>query len=231
MPSTISKRPAGRACGAKPNSEMTPSTSTNSSGFVRAIIGQHVSPDGIAATIVAERASIGTLSLIQGTNSSGRSALPTMMVRSSASAAATRLADHMTIYLGILLALACAFTTNLAFLYKHRGACAAPAVHVHHPLRSARDLFRSRWFAIGMLVAVGAWMLHVAALALAPMSVVQAVLAGGVVLLAVMAERIFGFRSARASGSASASPRSGSCCSASRCRTSTAPSRSSRCRA
>lgn len=99
----------------------------------------------------------------------------------------------MTIYFGILLALACAFTTNLAFLYKHRGACAAPAVHVHHPLRSARGLFRSRWFAIGMLVAVGAWALHVGALALAPMSVVQAVLAGGVVLLAVMAERIFGF--------------------------------------
>ena len=34
---------------------------------------------------------------------------------------------------------------------------------------------RSRWFAIGMLVALGAWVLHVAALALAPMSVVQAV--------------------------------------------------------
>ncbi len=99
----------------------------------------------------------------------------------------------MNIYFGILLALACAFTTNLAFLYKHRGAVAAPAVHVHHPLRSARGLFRSRWFAIGMLVAVGAWVLHVGALALAPLSVVQAVLAGGVVMLAVMAERIFGF--------------------------------------
>jgi multidrug transporter EmrE-like cation transporter len=99
----------------------------------------------------------------------------------------------MTIYLGILFALACAFTTNLGFLYKHRGACAAPAVHVGHPLRSARDLFRSRWFAIGMLVASVAWGLHVVALALAPMSVVQAVLAGGVVLLAVMAERFFGF--------------------------------------
>ena len=100
----------------------------------------------------------------------------------------------MTIYLGILLALACAFTTNLAFLFKHRGACAAPAVHVSRPLRSARGLFASRWFAIGMLVAVGAWLLHVGALAMAPMSVVQAVLAGGVVMLAVMAERIFGFR-------------------------------------
>jgi len=60
-------------------------------------------------------------------------------------------------------------------------------------LRSAGSLFGSKWFAIGMLVATGAWGFHVAALALAPMSVVQAVLSGGVVLLAVMAERLFGF--------------------------------------
>jgi multidrug transporter EmrE-like cation transporter len=98
----------------------------------------------------------------------------------------------MTLTLGISLALLCAFVTNLAFLYKHRGACAAPSVNFRHPLRSGGALFRSKWFAIGMLVAVGAWVLHVAALAVAPMSVVQAVLAGGVVLLAVMAERIFG---------------------------------------
>jgi drug/metabolite transporter (DMT)-like permease len=100
----------------------------------------------------------------------------------------------MTIYIGIALAAVCAFTTNLAFLYKHRGACAAPCVDVRHPIRSGVGLFRSRWFALGMLVAVGAWLFHVGALAMAPMSVVQAVLAGGVVMLAVMAERIFGFR-------------------------------------
>jgi drug/metabolite transporter (DMT)-like permease len=99
----------------------------------------------------------------------------------------------MTTYTGILLAFACAFATNLGFLYKHRGACAAPAVDMRHPLRSARALFASKWFTIGMLVAIGAWGFHVAALALAPMSIVQAVLAGGVVLLAVMAERLFGF--------------------------------------
>ena len=98
----------------------------------------------------------------------------------------------MTLQLGILLALLCAFATNLGFLYKHRGACAAPAVDMRHPLRSAAGLFRSRWFAIGMLVALGAWVLHVAALALAPLSVVQAVISGGLVFLAVLAERCFG---------------------------------------
>jgi drug/metabolite transporter (DMT)-like permease len=99
----------------------------------------------------------------------------------------------MTVELGILLALVCAFTTNLGFLYKYRGANAAPSVDIRRPLRSARGLFQSKWFAIGMAVAVGAWVFHVAALALAPMSVVQTVLAGGVVLLAVMADRLFGF--------------------------------------
>src|SRR5438094_889690 len=62
----------------------------------------------------------------------------------------------MTLELGILIALACAFATNLGFLYKHRGACAAPAVNIRHPFASARALFSSKWFAIGMLVALGA---------------------------------------------------------------------------
>ncbi len=100
----------------------------------------------------------------------------------------------MTLLLGILLALGCALTTNIGFLYKHRGACAAPAVDMRRPLASAAGLFRSRLFAIGMVIAVGAWVLHVAAMTFAPLSLVQAVLAGGVVLLAVMAERIFGLQ-------------------------------------
>jgi drug/metabolite transporter (DMT)-like permease len=43
-----------------------------------------------------------------------------------------------------------------------------------------------------MLVALVAWILHVAALAMAPLSIVQAVIAGGLVFLTVMAERFFG---------------------------------------
>lgn len=103
----------------------------------------------------------------------------------------------MTPFLGIMLALACALTTNVGFLYKHRGACAAMPVDMKRPLVSARSLFRSRLFAIGMLIAAGAWIFHVAAMAVAPLSLVQAVLAGGVVLLAVMAERVFGLRIGR----------------------------------
>src|SRR5919112_4543515 len=98
----------------------------------------------------------------------------------------------MSLQLGILLALLCAFASNLAFLYKHRGACTACSVDIRHPLRTAISLWSQRWFAIGMLVGGGAWLLHVAAISLAPLSVVQAVLSGGRVLLAVMADRLFG---------------------------------------
>jgi drug/metabolite transporter (DMT)-like permease len=94
--------------------------------------------------------------------------------------------------LGILLAFLCALATNVGFLLKHRGACAAPDVSLKHPVRSAVGLFRSRWFAVGMGVALGAWLLHVGALAMAPLSVVQAVIAGGLVFLTVLAERWFG---------------------------------------
>src|SRR3954463_11744562 len=98
----------------------------------------------------------------------------------------------MTIQLGILLALICAFVSNLGFFFKHRGACEAAKVDIRHPLSSAKSLFSSKWFAIGMAVATSAWVFHVAALALAPISVVQVVLAGGVVMIGVMADRLFG---------------------------------------
>lgn len=98
---------------------------------------------------------------------------------------------------GLALALACALATSVSFLFKQRGAVAAPPVRARHPLGSAAELFRSKWFTLGLLVAVGAWGLHVGALALAPLSVVQAVLAAGLVFLAVLAERFFGFRLGR----------------------------------
>jgi len=103
----------------------------------------------------------------------------------------------MSLHLGILLALLCASASNLSFLYKHRGACTACTVDIRHPLRTAYSLWSQRWFAIGMLVGLFAWLLHVAAISLAPLSVVQVVLSSGLVLLAVMADRLFGFKIGR----------------------------------
>jgi drug/metabolite transporter (DMT)-like permease len=98
---------------------------------------------------------------------------------------------------GLICALLSAIGTNLAFLFKHRGAVAAPDVDTRHLLRSAIDLFRSKWWSIGWGVAGVAFALHVVALGMAPISVGQAVLAGGLVFLAVLAERFFGFELGR----------------------------------
>jgi hypothetical protein len=94
--------------------------------------------------------------------------------------------------LGLILALGCAAFSGVALLCKHRGAVAAPDVAMRNPLRSAAALFRSRWWLIGFGLATLGWGLHVVALSLAPLSLVQAVIAGGLALLAVPARRWFG---------------------------------------
>jgi drug/metabolite transporter (DMT)-like permease len=99
--------------------------------------------------------------------------------------------------LGLSLALVCALGTNLSALFKARGAVLARPIRIRHPLRSAADLFRQKWFAIGWILALFAWGLHIEALALAPLSTVQAILSGGLVFLAVLAERFFGFHLGR----------------------------------
>jgi hypothetical protein len=94
--------------------------------------------------------------------------------------------------IGLILALGCAAFSGVALLCKHRGAVAAPDVAMRSPLRSAAALFRSRWWLIGFGLATLGWGLHVVALSMAPLSLVQAVIAGGLALLAVPARRWFG---------------------------------------
>lgn len=101
------------------------------------------------------------------------------------------------VYVGLLFALACAITAQVALLCKHRGANAAPDVDIRHPLRSAAGLFASKWFAIGFSIALAAWVLQVAAMSLAPLSLVKAVIAGSLALLVVPAQRWFGHRIGR----------------------------------
>ena len=74
---------------------------------------------------------------------------------------------------------------------------AAPDVRWDAPLSSTLALFRSPWYAIGMAVAMASWGLHVGALALAPISLVQSVIAGGLVMLTVLADRMFGLEVTR----------------------------------
>jgi uncharacterized membrane protein len=102
-----------------------------------------------------------------------------------------------SVQLGLLLALATAFVSILGFLYKQRGAVAIETIVWRRPLRAVTVLFSNRWFVLGIVVAMASWGLHVAALSLAPISLVQSVIAGGLVLLTVMAERLFGIEVSR----------------------------------
>jgi drug/metabolite transporter (DMT)-like permease len=98
----------------------------------------------------------------------------------------------LSVQLGLVLALATAIASLVGFLLKHRGAIESPDVDWRQPLRSSLRLFRSRAYAWGMAVAMGSWGFHVGALALAPISLVQTVIAGGLVLLTVLANGFFG---------------------------------------
>lgn len=100
----------------------------------------------------------------------------------------------MTLILGIALALVCALASNVSMLLKQRGAAQAPSVDVRRPVRTAIGLWSKKAFAFGMLLGGAAWVVHVAAIALAPLSVVQAVLSGGIAVLGVMADRMFGHK-------------------------------------
>jgi uncharacterized membrane protein len=97
------------------------------------------------------------------------------------------------LHVGIAPALACAVVTQVAFLLKQRGARAANAVRLDRPLQGARALLGSPWFALGIGASGLAWLLHLVALATAPLSVVQAVLASGVIILALLGRFRFGW--------------------------------------
>jgi drug/metabolite transporter (DMT)-like permease len=102
-----------------------------------------------------------------------------------------------SVQIGLALALIAAMAANLASLLKHRGCQRVAAIDIRRPLHSARGLAGSRWFAAGWGLAALAWLIHVAALSMAPISLVQSVLAGGAVTLAVMSQGLFGNTVAR----------------------------------
>ena len=98
------------------------------------------------------------------------------------------------ILIGLGIAALSALATDIGFLLRQRGATAAPDVDIRTPARTVKNLFTQKWWTIGFGVAIIAWLLHVASLKLAPLSLVQAVLASGFVMLAILAERFFGFK-------------------------------------
>ncbi|HVC87950.1 MAG TPA: hypothetical protein VNC40_11065 [Gaiellaceae bacterium] len=95
----------------------------------------------------------------------------------------------MSIGAGLVLAFASAFALNWGWIAQHTAASGLPRLSLRHPVASLRLLFRNlRWLS-GFVVGLAGWALYIAALALAPLSLVQAVAAGGIGVLALLAHR------------------------------------------
>jgi multidrug transporter EmrE-like cation transporter len=97
-----------------------------------------------------------------------------------------------SVQLGLLCAVLTALGSIVGFFLKHKGAVNAPMVDGKRPIHSTIQLFKSPIYTLGCVVATTSWGFHVAALALAPISVVQSTIAGGLVLITIVADRFFG---------------------------------------
>jgi hypothetical protein len=94
--------------------------------------------------------------------------------------------------IALVLALASTLLVNLAYLREHQAVGALPALSLRRPAHSLRLLLGSHSWLVGFAMEAAGFTLYVAALALAPLALVQSVSAGGVGILA--------FASARAAG-------------------------------
>jgi len=99
----------------------------------------------------------------------------------------------MMLAAGLVLALLSTAALNTGFYAQHAAAGSLPPLTVRHPVTSLAALFTSRRWLIGFVTGLAGWGLYIGALALAPLSLVQATSAGGVGLLALLV-RVGGVR-------------------------------------
>jgi hypothetical protein len=92
--------------------------------------------------------------------------------------------------IALLLALASTALTNVAYLREHDAAAALPALSLQRPLHSVRVLLTDRSWLVGFVLESGGFALYVAALALAPLTLVQSISAGGIGILAFVSARM-----------------------------------------
>jgi drug/metabolite transporter (DMT)-like permease len=93
------------------------------------------------------------------------------------------------IWVGLLLAFASALVTNTAYSLEHDAAAALPPLSPRRPLQSVQMLLGDRRWLAAFGAETAGWLMYVAALALAPLSLVQAVVASGVAVLAFATAR------------------------------------------
>src|SRR5690349_496630 len=92
--------------------------------------------------------------------------------------------------LAFVLALVSTAMINVAYLRQHDAAAALPALSLRRPLHSAHVLLTDHSWLMGFALESGGFLLYVAALALAPLALVQSIAAGGIGILAFASARI-----------------------------------------
>jgi len=97
---------------------------------------------------------------------------------------------HAQTAIALLLALASTTLTNVAYLREHDAAAALPALSLRRPLHSAEALLTDRSWLVGFALESSGFVLYVAALALALLTLVQSIAAGGIGILAFVSARM-----------------------------------------
>jgi hypothetical protein len=94
------------------------------------------------------------------------------------------------LFLGFGLAIASSLALNAGYLLQHLGGAAAPAVDVRAPIATVRGLLRSPLWVFGMSTNLFGSVLHIGALAVAPLTLVQAFSAAGLALVVPASARL-----------------------------------------
>jgi hypothetical protein len=92
-------------------------------------------------------------------------------------------------WLGLGLALVSALAVNWAYSQEHDAAAALPPLALREPIASARLLLGSPDWLLGFGVESAGWIVYVVSLRIAPLSLVQAVSAAGIGVLALASVR------------------------------------------
>jgi hypothetical protein len=95
----------------------------------------------------------------------------------------------LTAWVGLVLAFASALVTNIAYSFEHDAAVALPPLSPRRPFHSVRYLLHDRRWLRAFGTETAGWLMYVAALRLAPLALVQSIVASGVAVLAFVTAR------------------------------------------
>jgi hypothetical protein len=95
----------------------------------------------------------------------------------------------LRVLLGLVMGLASAFAINWSFFVQHGAVNAAALLSLRRPLHSLRTLYSNPRWLVGYGAGWVGWIVYIAALRFAPLSLVQASASGGIAFLALLCYR------------------------------------------